>query len=432
MNGTPARLAATWLAAISASAVLAQAPTPQFRCGSESLTEVGATLDVAGTCSFTGKSAAGTVHMLRLQFAEFAFPPTGDCRLGESGVALQLDGKPQSGSIHILAFGCGRVALRADVQPTGAAADPVTLQCDAVPALAPVAIAGAQNPTGFPDLVARPDPEDVVFAALGNTGSGLPGQRRIGKTLAALAPTGPLDFVLLLGDSFLPAGVTGCNDPKWQTCFQQPYPEFELPVPFHVVPGPRDLRGDVPALASYGESNWRWQMPALVGDFELHSHGKDLICIGFDSTRYFGPESDPATGQTRRALISRAARSQAVWKIVFGNAPLYAQPGEPEDATRGQLRETLRDCLENAGVELYIAAGGRYLEVQQPEHGPLQVCSGGGGGREVAASAQWGKDTMFAATGGGFFWFRYDGVKWEISARDSAGKVLFVHQLYPR
>jgi hypothetical protein len=423
---------AAMLAGVAVGGIGAQdkAATGRFTCGGEELTAVAATLDTAGWCTFAGKTQADAVHTLRVEFPEFTFPAVGAGVAGKGGIALQLDGIARQGSIDVAAFGCDRVALRGALG--GAGSDTLAFACDAVPTLAAVSIEGAQNPTRIAAVADRPNAEDIVFAALGNTGSGLPGQRRIGKTLGDLAPSGPLDFVLLLGDSFLPAGVADCNDAKWQTCFQQPYPEFTLPVPFHVVPGARDLRGNEKALLTYGQTNWRWQMPEFAGDFTLQAHGKEICCIGFDAARYFGAETEAATGSTRRMLISRAARSQALWKIVFGNVPLYAQSGDRADPARQQLREALRDCLENAGVDLYIAAGGHYLEVQQPGHGPLQVCSGGGGGREVAGSAKWGKDTMFAATGGGFFWFRFDGVKWEISARDGDGKLLFVHQLYPR
>ena len=57
------------------------------------------------------------------------------------------------------------------------------------------------------------------------------------------------------------------------------------------------------------------------------------------------------------------------------------------------------------------------------------MISGGGGGPEYAESTKWSDETVFAATGGGFTWFRFDGKSLEISFRDASGKVLYVHQL---
>ena len=401
----------------------------RFQFGGESLQDVRAELDPMRGCSITGKTQQGVVHTLTIAFGELQLPAPGASKLGADSLGLQLDGKPQQGRLAVEVFDCSRLALRGETQADGAT---TTFACDVTPAPPTVAIVGAENPKDHAAVSDKPVADDIVFAALGNTGSGLPGQHRVGKAVGALAASGPLDFVLLLGDSFLPGGVTSMGDAKWQRCFEQPYPEFTLPVPFHAVPGARDLRGDEAAFLGYAVASWRWQPVELAADFTVQSHGKDVCLIGFDAARYFGDEGDRRTGATRRTLLARAARSQAAWKIVFANVSLYPQAGEAQPAAPLALREELGAALANAGVDIYVAAGGRYLEVQQPTFGPLQICSGGGAGPELAQSGRWGRDTQFAATGGGFFWFRYDGLKWEISARDSDGKVLYTYLCYPR
>ena len=80
-------------------------------------------------------------------------------------------------------------------------------------------------------------------------------------------------------------------------------------------------------------------------------------------------------------------------------------------------------------VDPYLAVDDPVLQLFKREGVTLHVTSGGGGGAEYADSTRWTADTVFAATGGGFTWFRFDGKELGISFRDSVGKVLYVHRL---
>jgi Calcineurin-like phosphoesterase len=399
----------------------------RFELAGEALTDVAATIDYYGLLRVTGHTQAGAEHAVTIAFPEQFFPAPGEHPLGEHDISLRLDDALQAGKLQVRAFGFTRVDCSGRIT-AGKAAATLDFALDCAPELAPVRIAGALPIPLFAPPADKPNGDDIVFCALGNTGTGLPGQRRVGKAIANLAATGPLDFVLLLGDNFLPRGIKDVNDPLWQTCFSEPYPDYELPMPFYAVCGKHDLLGNFGAEFERSKIDSRWTMDGFVYSFDVQSHGKKVLFIGLDTQRFCGQLGDPAVRFTKRVL-RQCLQIQADWKIVFGYDPIWSGGPANDGATAKEMRNLVEPFFVREGVDLYIAAGDHHMEYVQKPHMLTEVVSGCGGGREIAHSAMWGEDTLFAATGEGFAWFRFDGLQFEISFRDSSGKVLFAHRI---
>ena len=289
-------------------------------------------------------------------------------------------------------------------------------------------VTGAREVGDFPAPRDEPNKEDLVFCAIGSAGTGRPGQHRIAQTLAKLAPTGPLDFVLLLGDSFYPSGVQSMSDELWKSRFESVYDRRKLNLTFYAVSGDRDHEGSLAALEGYSNITMRWTMPRNSYSFEKTSHGKRIAFVAMDTTAVMGSIRNAHNRMSRSVVAQALEASRADWKIVFGHAPMYSH-GAVSEAELEVLRRPMEHWLEKNGVDLYISGGDRNLQMLQPKKGVLHVISGSGGGPEVAQSVSWEEDTVFAHTGGGLAWFRFDGEAIEISFRDADGAVLFCKRL---
>lgn len=397
-------------------------------------------LDPFGTLWLQAQCDAGELAC-DVRFPQFAYPVPGEYSLRDIAelveppvaVALTLPGeKPQQlNRGQVLVEECTPQRVRLEIRwPDGERER--RLRFSGAPKLfrvQPPELTGARALPEFPPANDTPQREDLVFCVLGNGGSGLPGQMQIAQQVAALAPTGPLDFALLIGDVFLPKPPADTRDPLWQTRFEDVYDRRKLAVPFYVALGPNDYTASGPVLFEYGRTNLRWTLPAFGHAFTVESHGQKLQFFAIDTN---GLLFDPVFPQHRvanRMFVHHAYQSDAQWKIAFGHHALYSSGAHHDDADQKKLREGIERWFERYNVDVYFSAHDRTLELLAPKRGITHVTSGGAGGPELAGSLQWREETLFGHTGGGFTWCRFDGEKLEISFRDAAGKVLFVHHV---
>lgn len=418
---TPLVLTA-WLAV---AAVAAQDPLPQrqphFALGGEVLARPAAVLDPHGGLTLTGTDRNGAARTLALRFPALALPRPGEAPIGVEALSGSLDGTTIEGTLTVQECTLARVVLQ------GRLAGDVAVAADLVPSLPPATIEGTV-PTGpVAPVRDQRDREDFVFCALGNGGTGWPGQVRVGASIARLAPTGPLDCVLLLGDNVLPGGPKSLDDPRWIDCFERPYPDLQLPMMFYAVMGDRDRPGES-ICYEQARINPRFQIKPAAHSFTIESHGKKILVVGFDTDFYTDRVGNPLRRHTSRAVLGTLGGSDADLKILFGHHPIVSHGDEADSPKTRALQESCR-LLGDAGVDLYLCAGDHHLSMHRTPAGFLQVTSGGGAGPDLIRSAKWGEDTLFAHAGGGFAWGRFDGRQLELSLRDSDGKVLFVQHV---
>jgi acid phosphatase len=430
-----------WRLAVLPLAVIASAAAPRsqearpahFELGGEVLAAPSAEFDVFGSLRATGTAKSGAPRMLMLRFAELEPPPPGEHAFGgEAPVSLQLDGAARAGKLTVEALGAGRAALRGALDAAGDAAA-LVFRIDLVPSIPAAVVAGARPGTTTPPPVREPDREDLVFAALGNTGTGGDAQRRVGRALAGLAATGPLDLVLLCGDVVLPGGARTVDDPAWRRCFEEPYPDVQLPVPFYAVLGDRDHRGTTAAYVDYSRANARLQYPQFTYDFTVQSHGVEVLFIGIDTTLFAEGPKSPAMRSMNRLVGNRLGSSKAAVKIVFGHHTIHGHgepPGPGDASARRALEEYALPVFVEQGLDLYVASGEHHLELVEHDKGLLEVVTGTAGG--LTRSARWDDRTRFASTAPGFAWFRFDGKTIELSFRGADGEVLHVQRWQPR
>ena len=109
-----------------------------------------------------------------------------------------------------------------------------------------------------------PAAKAVSFLVVGDWGhAGEGAQRAVAAQMAAAARSTKADFVISVGDLFYPDGVASVDDPQWRTSFEDVYAQFALYIPWYVVLGNHEYRGNPQAIVDYGRRARRWRMPEI-------------------------------------------------------------------------------------------------------------------------------------------------------------------------
>lgn len=172
---------------------------------------------------------------------------------------------------------------------------------------------------GSSALLEAKHPNEVRFVAIGDTGKGNDGQRRVGAAIAEHCKTAGCDFVVLLGDNFYPSGVSSTSDPQWQSAFVVPYASVD--APFYAVLGNHDYGGNGAGTnfllgnhqVAYSKVNPKWRMPNhhyhwRLGEVEFFAADTNRSMFGLDAAE-------------RTDFTNWLSSSTAKWKIVFGHHP---------------------------------------------------------------------------------------------------------------
>lgn len=259
-----------------------------------------------------------------------------------------------------------------------------------------------------------PGVDYLEFMAVGDAGSGGNGQRIVADSMREYALRNPVQFVLYLGDNFYDSGVSSVDDPMFETHFEDVYDGVVLNMPFYVVVGNHDYRGDVNAQVVYSGRSERWNMPALYYTFTVR-YGE------LGKVQFFGLDTDPIVtgGDFENQLVwleDELGRSEAGWKVVFGHHPVYS------NGLYGNLPEmidTVLPLLEGYGVDVYISGHEHDLQLLEPVNGVHQVVSGAGASVRDTLCRE---NSIYAAGLLGFMAFRVSREEMVISVILDEGK----------
>ncbi len=287
-----------------------------------------------------------------------------------------------------------------------------------------------------------PAPKETVrFVALGDAGSGRVGQMAVAQAMSEVCATRGCDFAVMLGDNFYPDGVHSAHDRQFETKFEEPYEELD--IPFFAVLGDHD-NGEDGAHNRYGDyqveysrrqdrSSDKWHMPARYYQFNAPTNASRSLVEFFalDSTPVAPSADDPdptwkaeAYAEKQLSWLQKALKaSTAVWKIAIAHHP-YVSGGGHGSAGRYLVRSPTsrhaggklwRDLVDKsicaAGVDLMLQAHDHDLQWLKPVAacGRTEFVTSGAGGAQV--TALFSKDqAAFWQQGGryGFFWFELD------------------------
>ncbi|MGN6110069.1 MAG: metallophosphoesterase [Kofleriaceae bacterium] len=201
------------------------------------------------------------------------------------------------------------------------------------------------------DAPPPPPAKRVRFIAIGDTGKGNAAQRKVAVAMRDLCAVRGCDFVLMLGDNIYDAGVDSVTDSQWQTKFEQPYADVDLP--FYVALGNHDYGGrlviEVPGIGNefdrgkvevdYSMVSQKWNMPATYYTFTWNHVGfivLDTNAILWSNTVYGNQATWLPT-----AMMEVAGKD---WVFVAGHHP-YRSNG-----THGNAGDY--DAPELAGIPI--------------------------------------------------------------------------------
>jgi acid phosphatase len=238
--------------------------------------------------------------------------------------------------------------------------------------------------------------QSVNFIAIGDWGrEGMYMQKETADGMGIYAEKSKTDFVITVGDNIYNTGVTGTDDPKWQSCFEQVYTAPPLEIPWYASLGNHDYYGNVQAQIDYSTISKRWQMPARYYDFEKRvDNHTTLLIVMIDSNPLLNSyrnmkkdgeydsfideinSQDPE--QQLKWIDSILSNSTAKWKIVVGHHPVYTggEHGNSKD-----LIEKLEPLLEKYNVDMYLAGHDHDMQYLKKEGSTVNYFVSGAGSK---------------------------------------------------
>lgn len=221
-----------------------------------------------------------------------------------------------------------------------------------------------QNPHS--SLQKFPDTNLNVIVANDMGKRGVSEQKNIAGLLAEVAAQNKISFMAVAGDPIHDDGVKSIDDEEWNLKIENIYTAPSLySLPWYVIPGNHEYRGNVQAILDYSQKSERWNAPAryFTVTRPIGNSGKDCLFVFIDTSPMIdkyrnNPEKYPEAGlQDMDAQLTWIKQtlesSDADWKIVIGHHPVYAYT-EKEESERTDIQNRLASLLENNGVAFYI------------------------------------------------------------------------------
>jgi hypothetical protein len=310
------------------------------------------------------------------------------------------------------------------------------------------------------DVVDPPTPDGptankrVRFIAVGDTGKGNTTQRNVAIAMRDLCAAKGCDFVLLLGDNIYDAGVDSVTDSQWQTKFEEPYHDIDLP--FYAALGNHDNGGrliieagglgnefDKGAIeVEYTQVSTKWKMPATHYTFTQGHVG----FIVLDTNALLWSNTDHGN-QTQWLAQAQTEVQGKDWVLFAGHHPYRSngQHGNAGDYDAPELAgipisnplpiqngDDLKDWFDSyaCGIGQVYFAG--HDHSRQWLNEPNALCNTqlivSGAGASTTEIRDRGNVALYEdATKAGFMYVDIDGDTFTGSFYDSTGAMDFTH-----
>ncbi|PHJ24782.1 acid phosphatase [Cystoisospora suis] len=327
-------------------------------------------------------------------------------------------------------------------------------------------------------VATHPASAQLKFAALGNWGFESSSSQMVADTLKKVASTDHISFIASPGSNFA-GGVTGLDDPKWKTLYEDVYGDAKgsLKMPFFTVLGGEDwsanytaqaLRteltyavnsdklpvnttaaapnGEVAANATVVEEavqekkefpkwtlpNWWYHylmhFPANTGGAFINSGHKDMSVGMIFIDTWVLSSSFPFSNVTSKAWADLEKTLDLAPKIldyiiVVADRPVYSSGSSKGDS---MLQYYLEPLLKKANIDAYISGYDFNLEVISEKDVSHVSCGAGSFGAGSAIVKHSG--SLFYSGQPGFCLFELtaDGLVTKLIG-GSTGEVLFTH-----
>src|SRR5688500_14627999 len=252
----------------------------------------------------------------------------------------------------------------------------VTLWVLSLSVLCPVCGCGATRP-----------PRDVNLLSMGDIAQVGKNQARVAAAMEKYVRSSPrkYDALFTAGDNFYPK-LTGIDDPKWRTMFEEMYNPAVLNFPFYVALGNHDYEELTPGgirkwqiEMEYSQANpqSRWKLPAKWYRVDLPSPDNPLVSVlVLDS--YKSQIGESAWAEQLAWLEQELSqRRGARWMIAVAHHPLFSN-GDHGD--NGTVQREFGPLFRKHELELYICGHDHDLQhLEVPDWKTSFLLVGGGG-----------------------------------------------------
>ncbi|ESO94598.1 hypothetical protein LOTGIDRAFT_118400 [Lottia gigantea] len=146
-------------------------------------------------------------------------------------------------------------------------------------------------------------------------------------------------FILALGDNFYYNGVKNVEDHRFKDTFEHVYTDSSLFVPWYVIAGNHDWRGNVSAQIAYTKKSTRWKypyyyypltftIPGTQDTFDIIMTDSEILCghvmDDFHDTEPEEPNDYDFAENHWSWIESHLANSKAKYLFVAGHFPIYS------------------------------------------------------------------------------------------------------------
>jgi tartrate-resistant acid phosphatase type 5 len=264
-------------------------------------------------------------------------------------------------------------------------------------------------------------PGSLRIFAMGDWGEDTAAQRRVADTMAQRAadPATRPDDILLLGDNFY-FRLTGIDDPRWQTVFEQVYSAKDLAVPFYACLGNHDYDGNNYSIElGYAKAHprSRFKLPSRYYRVDLPAVHPMLTLIMLDSNK--DNMTDAQWSEQVKWLKTQFATPRAPWTICCAHHPMFSNGYV---FFNGVLQQDWGKAMEAANVDFYLTGHEHNLQhLEIPGWKESFLIAGGGGAHQHPLFRD---DRGFSRTAFGFLSFDLDETKAIVQFFDDQGQAI--------
>eukprot|EP00177_Eucheuma_denticulatum_P005864 GFKZ01010686.1.p1 GENE.GFKZ01010686.1~~GFKZ01010686.1.p1 ORF type:complete len:393 (-),score=64.53 GFKZ01010686.1:2508-3686(-) len=284
----------------------------------------------------------------------------------------------------------------------------------------------------------------LTFLVVGDWGrDGMCCQRDVAAEMSIAAVKLKPQFVVGVGDNFYEHGIAASTDGQvdrsWRDVYVRPHGSLSE-LPWKVILGNHDHRGEVKAQTVLGRKEALWGMPdtyyfETVGDVFMAF--LDTTCMYYNDAQLKDEfmQSDSLTHFYRdnqvAALRKHLAETDAKWRIVFGHHPFFssAEHGLDEASQRRQLHTILMPIFREHKVAAYIGGHEHSLEHHEKDGVNFFVS---GAGSKISPLEMYGDYSRFALDRQGFMAFSLtkDAAQLRVQAIDLNGHIVYTTHLH--
>jgi tartrate-resistant acid phosphatase type 5 len=223
-------------------------------------------------------------------------------------------------------------------------------------------------------------------------------QTRVAKAMQSYAQAQSItpNALLMLGDNWYGPLPNGSKDQRWQTQFEQMYPNSAFNCPAYAIPGNHDYQrmpnSKVAAELEYAKTpGTRWTMPSLWYRFEFPAKNPAVTFLALDSNM---PYADGTWEKGANfTLTPQQQADQLAWLaaelekplatpflVVMGHHPIFS------NGPHGDHKVLIRDwepLLRKHKAHLYLAGHDHDMQHLEFEGHPTSFVLSGGGGADL-------------------------------------------------